>query len=602
MYEESERRIFGEGILSLILKLLLLAIFVFILCWLFTRNANTSKVIRETSSSYANNIATMKQAAFEYFTTDKLPGEVGESEKLSLSQMLNQKLLIDFTDNGKTCDTDSSYVQATKTADENYALKVNLTCDDQDDFIVTTIEKNKPMCVTCDKQDNSDLDDEDDNDYEDTTSSNSSKSTSKSTKKSSNSIYSGDYVGSKSKSTNNSSKSSTSKQTSTSTNSSTSNNSTVNNTTNNTTNNVTNNTTTTTTHTTVSTTVTTTVKISLSCSSCEHQKSTVIAKYVDEQGHELASRETTTGEIGSAYSTFAKNIDGYMLTVIPENAKGVYTKDTIVVTYVYSKVSKNVTYYKLVRFGEWINGNKPNDGNTYETSCSKDVVNTYCKQETKSYYSATTVREENAYSGYSYNYTIEFSDFAASDVVPGTLSIINASKYSGYNDFVTYLNRAQSGNKDINHLGHSNPTNENHNTNSMVNASQMYNSAFNNGDFSFSISSPSVNANGRYQITISITVHSKPNKDPFTYGNNNRVFFTPVKFAVTYTSKNPNACVTDSASNASKYSDYKVISSRVTDEVCKYRKVEYKWVAESDLQTYLNNNWKQTGETKTITK
>ena len=590
MYEESERRIFGEGILTLILKILLLAIFVFILCWLFTRNVSTGKVIKETSSSYATNIATMKDAAFEYFTTDKLPSEVGGTEKLSLTQMLNQKLLIDFTDNGKTCDTDNSYVQATKTADENYALKVNLTCDDQDDFIVTTIEKNKPMCVACDKEDNATLDDEDSNDATDSES--CSKSTSKSTKKST----STNNNVTKSTSTNNSSKSNTSKQSSTSSNTSNTSSSY-----NNTTNNSTSGSTTTTTKTTVTTTVTTSVKITLTCSSCEHQKSTVIAKYVDEQGHELASRETTTGEIGSAYSTFAKNIDGYMLTVIPSNAKGTYTKDTIVVTYVYSKVSKNVTYYKVVRFGEWINGQKPNDGNTYETSCSKDVVNTYCKQETKSYYSATTVREENAYSGYSYYYTVEFTDFAASDVVAGTLSVINASKYTSYNDFVTYNTRATNGTKGIAHLGHNTPTSEAHNTNPIANASQMSASAFDSGNFSFSIGAPTVNSNGRYQITIYVTVNGKPNKEPFTYGNN-KVFFTPVKFAVTYTSKKAGSCVTDSASNAGKYSGYKVISSSVSDEVCKYRKVEYKWVSEDELQTYLDNNWNKTGETKTITK
>ncbi|MEG1009516.1 MAG: hypothetical protein RSF67_06880, partial [Clostridia bacterium] len=42
---------------------------------------------------------------------------------------------------GKSCDLTSSYVQATKTADENFALKVSLKCDKKSDFIVTTIEK-----------------------------------------------------------------------------------------------------------------------------------------------------------------------------------------------------------------------------------------------------------------------------------------------------------------------------------------------------------------------------------------------------------------------------------------------------------------------------
>jgi len=142
MYEESSRRkFFSGGLLSLILKFAVIAVFIFILCWLFTRNNNKATIISENSSSYVNNITAMKEAALEYFTSDKLPTKVGGTQKLSLSQMLDQKLLIDFTDNGKTCDVAESYVQVTKTADENYALKVNLNCGKNSDFIVTTIEK-----------------------------------------------------------------------------------------------------------------------------------------------------------------------------------------------------------------------------------------------------------------------------------------------------------------------------------------------------------------------------------------------------------------------------------------------------------------------------
>ncbi|MEG1505876.1 MAG: hypothetical protein RR478_00085 [Bacilli bacterium] len=142
MYEEGNRKINSNWI-SLAIKLALLALFVFILVWVFSKNGNNTKpnVIAENSSSYVNNIGTMKTAALEYFTDSKLPTKVGETEKLTLSQMVNQKLLIDFTDDGKACDLTSSYVQATKTADENYALKVSLNCDKKSDFIVTTIAK-----------------------------------------------------------------------------------------------------------------------------------------------------------------------------------------------------------------------------------------------------------------------------------------------------------------------------------------------------------------------------------------------------------------------------------------------------------------------------
>jgi hypothetical protein len=139
MYEESNRNILS-GWLGFILKLVLLAIFVFILCWLFTRNSGNKVVLEK--NYFGENITSMKEAAMEYYTSSKLPAKVGETKKISLNEMLNQKLLVDFTDNGKQCNTSESYTQVTKTADNNYALKVSLTCGKESDYIVTTIEKN----------------------------------------------------------------------------------------------------------------------------------------------------------------------------------------------------------------------------------------------------------------------------------------------------------------------------------------------------------------------------------------------------------------------------------------------------------------------------
>lgn len=149
MYEDGNKRLsLNWG--SLAIKLVILAAIVFIAGWIFvkvTGNGSTksSNTLASNNSEYINNINTMKTAAFEYFTKSKLPEKVGATEKVTLAQMINQKLLIDFTNDGKTCDTNSSYIQTTKTADGNYALKVSLTCGEQSDFIVTTIED-----TTCD--------------------------------------------------------------------------------------------------------------------------------------------------------------------------------------------------------------------------------------------------------------------------------------------------------------------------------------------------------------------------------------------------------------------------------------------------------------------
>ena len=68
-------------------------------------------------------------------------------------------------------------------------------------------------------------------------------------------------------------------------------------------------------------------------------KGTVIVKYVDENGNEIASSTTKTGEVGTSYTTTAKTISGYTLKTTPSNAKGTFKNGTIIVTYSYTKAS-----------------------------------------------------------------------------------------------------------------------------------------------------------------------------------------------------------------------------------------------------------------------
>lgn len=67
------------------------------------------------------------------------------------------------------------------------------------------------------------------------------------------------------------------------------------------------------------------------------KSSKVIAKYVDEDGNELALQEEMTGLINTEYNTHEKNILGYTLKEMPSNKDGVYTEEEIIVTYVYTK-------------------------------------------------------------------------------------------------------------------------------------------------------------------------------------------------------------------------------------------------------------------------
>ena len=160
MYEEGNRKL-SFNWAGLAIKLVILAVVVFVVCLIVTRftgnNSSSNNSLAMGNTEYITNITAMKDAAFEYFTPSKLPENVGGTEKLTLSQMLNQKLLIDFTEDGDICDINSSYVQTTKTADGNYALKVSLDCGDKSDFIVTTIEETTCTNGTCDNTTNTDV-------------------------------------------------------------------------------------------------------------------------------------------------------------------------------------------------------------------------------------------------------------------------------------------------------------------------------------------------------------------------------------------------------------------------------------------------------------
>ena len=120
---------------DLLVKLLLLVIFVFLLMKLFPMPNLTTfydKIFNE-------NIQTMKDAAKDYYTTERMPEKDGKSSKMTLQDMIDQNLIIPFVDkNGESCDTEKSYVKVTKKGSE-YELKVSLTCGKETNYIIDKI-------------------------------------------------------------------------------------------------------------------------------------------------------------------------------------------------------------------------------------------------------------------------------------------------------------------------------------------------------------------------------------------------------------------------------------------------------------------------------
>ena len=140
MYTEENQR---EGrdfslLKGFILRLILIVIFVLLLVK-FVPWPDMSGLKSLQAQIFNNNITAMKEAAIPYFTTERLPKNVGDSVTLTLKEMLDLKLLVPFVDkDGNTCDLTKSYVKITKEENE-YVLKVNLKCGSEEDYILVHV-------------------------------------------------------------------------------------------------------------------------------------------------------------------------------------------------------------------------------------------------------------------------------------------------------------------------------------------------------------------------------------------------------------------------------------------------------------------------------
>lgn len=124
--------------------LVLIVLVIAIIFMVYPKNEIKSK----TTNTYINNINLMKEAGFEYFRGNNLPDKIGESNKITLDEMVSSNLLLDFKDeSGNVCNKEESYIKVTKSLDNEYSMKVFLSCKDNSDYIVTTImDKECPDC------------------------------------------------------------------------------------------------------------------------------------------------------------------------------------------------------------------------------------------------------------------------------------------------------------------------------------------------------------------------------------------------------------------------------------------------------------------------
>jgi len=144
MYEERKN---SYSLRDLILQILLIVLFVLIMVWLFpTKNYLKEKDTYGTNELYTNYVDKMRDAAVSYFTVDRVPSKIGDTAKLTLKEMLDNKMLFQISGNA-SCSVTDSYVEVTK-MDKDYQLKVALSCDEFNDYILVTLGCTD-FCTVC---------------------------------------------------------------------------------------------------------------------------------------------------------------------------------------------------------------------------------------------------------------------------------------------------------------------------------------------------------------------------------------------------------------------------------------------------------------------
>jgi len=144
MYEENSSNF---SIRNVVIQFLFVALFIFILIWLFPMKSDLKAAIdginrKEDNVAvfydqiFNNNVVAMKDAAKSYYTNERLPKTVGETVKISLGDMLEKKIILPFVDSkGEQCDLVDSYVEVSKHENE-FVMKVNLKCTNQENYLL----------------------------------------------------------------------------------------------------------------------------------------------------------------------------------------------------------------------------------------------------------------------------------------------------------------------------------------------------------------------------------------------------------------------------------------------------------------------------------
>ena len=516
----TEERRYGINWVDLIIKVVLLILFVLLICWLFPM----PKLDTFYDKVFNENIQTMKTAARDYYTVDRLPSSIGETKSMSLKQLVDNKLVLDFSDkNGNACDTANSYVQVTKTLDSEYALKVQLTCGDESDYIIDTIGCNG-ACLLSDVNTantvaaNNTTNDYDDEEYtEDIKLSSANNKNYSYTSKNNNSntstgsiVYYYPLSGSVSNGTNSTNNEST---------------------------------------TTTKTVTKKTTIIKNNCGSCGDKEN------MNEQIRQINENHNSNRYYNNYNNGYNYN-NSYNYGYNYNNSYNYNNNRTL-----YYEQAKIVTSY-----GSWNQGyktgsniqNKTEKVNYYYYTKNNTYSNNYNYSNTQNfeYRTSSYIFSNEYYPGKNYSYELQLTNLPSST---SNVSVVN-TRYFVNSDYQAYINT-----RDVNlYMTGNNMSGNSYNTN----ANSFRNSSLTSAHFNYQVSQPyKTNGVWRVKVTIYITYKSSSVTPYYDSSLGRSLYYVPVYFKVSYNTNgnynynngnynNNSQRILDTEANAYKYPGY----------------------------------------------
>lgn len=124
---------------QMLLKLITLLFVMFLIIFVISRINKNNK---EKNLTLDNNIQMIANSALNFYSNNNLPQNIGDSNSILLEEMIKKDLINNLKDKKeKECNTLNSYSIITKIKEEEYRLKIFLTCPSE--------EKMVEMIVTC---------------------------------------------------------------------------------------------------------------------------------------------------------------------------------------------------------------------------------------------------------------------------------------------------------------------------------------------------------------------------------------------------------------------------------------------------------------------